>query len=710
MNLKATESIKKYNKEIEELNEHVKNLYDNTDDAITNIANFSDSLTDAEGIGHNLADAFKAVDEDIANVIDSAADLTGGISNIAAAFEGAEVNSAALMSGIQGVASSLGGLFGAEAGSDASQLLSGLGGLGSGIAGFATGDIMGGITSVISSLPSLFDGLTESAAEGYEKMFGKMGFDDTYSQDLLEKMGEVSDRMGDKSFGMQAYIEEFFAETNISNLEEYSRMSDSLNEAVSQYIAEGHTTDEAFDKFGDELQQLVDAQEKYGFETVASLGNMIELQKTQTSEGRLEGLTESLGGFDKIIAGLEKQMSLTPEFELSEGAYLGIAGSLTKSFRQLKAEGMSNSEAIEAVKPLMDKYKGLAKDQGWELTEIPGWTNLNQYFKKMEDVSGVLDMIQGSSDVMSSLSDTAMLDSATFESQMMLGQDVYAQLLSGGLTEKQALQEMGGWLQTTQQAAEKGEFQLPPEIASLIKKAEESGALPEEQKPLGDVIADGLEDGFDRAVGAIETVFGKIAEYGRGGIVKGREGEKKLVWAHAGEAVGYPADIVKMTGADKVLEEQGAQGMLPAIETALRAFDTLDQTQRLAESVVSAANAIGETEHEYIKKLLERNEPVDATKIHYEELVNPTGGEEIARNMARTKKLADEYMERERRKEERLEADRRIAMQQTIENKMSLVFNNREFRQTEKNELCSRIKNNGKKDVIEITSQAVKKE
>jgi len=78
--------------------------------------------------------------------------------------------------------------------------------------------------------------------------------------------------------------------------------------------------------------------------------------------------------------------------------------------------------------------------------------------------------------------------------------------------------------------------------------------------------------------------------------------------------------------------------------------------------------------------------------------------------MARTKKLADEYMERERRKEERLEADRKIAMQQTIENKMSLVVNDREFIQTVKNELCSQVQNNDKKGFIRITSQAVKKE
>jgi hypothetical protein len=245
------------------------------------------------------------VDEEIGKAIGSAGGLAGGISEIytamnkdplagmntskmtpeqieAAKKQGEKQNGLAMMSGIQGAFAGLQGLFGGEPGSDTSQLLGGMGGMGAGVAGLLTGNPLEGIQSIISSLPSLIDGLFESTQEGYVKQLSKQEFNDTYSEDLLDKMSAVSDKMGDKSYGITAYIEDFFKETNIDTNEEFSWMSDLLNESIGEYVAQGHTMDEAYDKFGDELEQLTAAQEKYGFETTASLDTMIEIQKMET--------------------------------------------------------------------------------------------------------------------------------------------------------------------------------------------------------------------------------------------------------------------------------------------------------------------------------------------------------------------------------------------------------------------------------------------
>jgi len=243
---------------------------------------FSKSLYDAADACGMLASAFMNVNEEIGKAIMSAGTLTEGVAGIFKAFEGDKVNGLGLMSGIQGGFAGLQGLFGGEAGSDSSQLLGGMGGLGAGVAGILTDNPIEGISSIISSLPSLLDGLTESTQEGYTKQLSKQGFNDTYSEGLLDKMSEVSDQKGDKSFGIKAYIEDFFKETDIDTKDEFGRMSDLLSESIGEYVAQGHTMDEAYGKFGDELEQLTSAQEKYGFETVSSLTNMLDIQKSQT--------------------------------------------------------------------------------------------------------------------------------------------------------------------------------------------------------------------------------------------------------------------------------------------------------------------------------------------------------------------------------------------------------------------------------------------
>jgi len=94
---------------------------------------FSKSLHDAADACGMLASAFMNVDENIGKAIGSAGTLTEGVAGIFKAFEGDKVNGLGLMSGIQGGFAGLQGLFGGEAGSDMSELLGGLGGMGAGV-------------------------------------------------------------------------------------------------------------------------------------------------------------------------------------------------------------------------------------------------------------------------------------------------------------------------------------------------------------------------------------------------------------------------------------------------------------------------------------------------------------------------------------------------------------------------------------------------
>jgi hypothetical protein len=564
------------------------------------------------------------------------------------------------------------------------------------VTGILTDNPLEGIASIISSLPSLIDGLFESTQEGYVKQLSKQGFNDKYSEDLLDKMSAVSDKMGDKSYGITAYIEDFFKETNIDTNEEFSRMSDLLNESIGEYVAQGHTMDEAYDKFGDELEQLTEAQEKYGYETTASLSTMIEIQKTQTKAGRIEGLQGALGGFDKIISGIEKQMKLTPDFKLSEASISGIAGSLTNTYNELLNQGMGASEAVDAVKPLLTEYADMAEKQGWDLSNVPGFSQLSSYFDSLDKASGALDMIQGSADVVKALSGSGMMDQATLESQGSLGLDVMHQLEASGLNDTQALQQMGGWLQSMQEAAEKSGLSLSPDIEALIKQAEEKGVLPEEQKPVDEVIADGIETGFTRAIDVIDKYFGDLTEYGGGGVVPGSSGQKKLIWAHAGEAVGFPEDLSQLAANPELAQGlSGMGGMLAAMMQNMgAAFASMGGgTESIAASLQNLADGrMIDLEELQMKSMI--NSPINDYSVAMDRVTRQSNAELAAKVEAERQAQAE---------------SNKLQIEQTIENKMKIAVNGRDFVNAIKQDIYDQIKEDSRRGMITIHDSAIRK-
>jgi len=118
--------------------ESMSKMKSNTKDAKDNTFVLSHTLSDVARYAGQIGGAFMGVNEEIGRAISSAGTLTEGVAGIFKAFEGDKVNGLGLMSGIQGGFAGLQGLFGGEPGSDSSQLLGGMGGVGAGIAGLLT--------------------------------------------------------------------------------------------------------------------------------------------------------------------------------------------------------------------------------------------------------------------------------------------------------------------------------------------------------------------------------------------------------------------------------------------------------------------------------------------------------------------------------------------------------------------------------------------
>jgi len=126
------------NLENDDLTPALENVAAKTEEILNNIpvekvTTFSENLLNASLYGQQIGGAFMSVDEEIGKAIMSAGTLTEGVSGIFKAFEGDKVNGLGLMSGIQGGFAGLQGLFGGEPGSDMSELLGGMGGVGAGV-------------------------------------------------------------------------------------------------------------------------------------------------------------------------------------------------------------------------------------------------------------------------------------------------------------------------------------------------------------------------------------------------------------------------------------------------------------------------------------------------------------------------------------------------------------------------------------------------
>lgn len=478
------------------------------------MAEFLNLIGLAGGELDNVAEGVRSIGEGIIEIINSGE------------------NSIAMLNGINSLGQGLANIFGGED-SDMNKLISGASNIGTGVAKALSGDLSG-IVQALAGIPDLLDGLFESFQESFEKQWSAQGFDDSLSEDLLDKIEEVSDKYGGKEYGMRAYIEEIFDEVDISNKEEFSRLSDLLNEQIGEYVAQGHTVEEAYDKYGDELQDLLDAQEQYGFETTESLEQMLKLQKEQTSEGRIGGIEDAISGIDQMIEGLSSA-------GYSEKSFSSVFSLLSSSIEKLKAEGLTIGEIYDAVYPTLEKAKEAAEEAGYSTASIQ---KLIDYTEKLASASGVLDVISGLQTAIEGLSDTGTMTQADLNNLSQTALESYQKLQSQGFSETEIAAQMGGTLSELVEAADRFGFTLPKEIEDLAKTMDELGYGAE--KTDAEVLQEWsdknlviMQEWGDKMIKSLEDLAG----YAEGGIVPGSGSAAQLAWVHPGETVIPPGAV-----------------------------------------------------------------------------------------------------------------------------------------------------------------------
>lgn len=501
---KSEEDTGKTDQEIEKINEDYKKLYE---------SRLGEIDKEYQNTIAGLNTATKSFDEQLNELVGS---LSKGAGNITSALSGLDK------------------IFGTNTADIQQAISSGMSAISSGAQAFTSfmkGDIVGAISSAISAVGSIFDvfdSLFESTEEGLVKMLGKQGFDDTYSEELIEKIADVSDRMGDSSYGFAQYLEEFFAETDISNEEEFSRMSDMLNEQIGEYVKQGHTTEEAFEKYGDELEQLTDAQEKYGFESTESLKTMIAIQKQQTSAGRVSGITDAINGVQTMIDAMS-------EYGYSAESFTAVFGLVQNLFDKLRAEGLSTQEIFEKISPVVESAKKAAEAAGVSTGPID---DLMKFYDMMEASAPLFDVISGIGTVLEGLTSTGTLTQDNLNSLSQTTLETYSNMRAEGFTAEQIAAAMGPEILEIAESAEKYGYTLSADMQALVDQMKAAGV--ETEKTDVEVLQEWGDEYLvqSKAWGdsMIETIK-SFSEYQEGGTVSGNPQEAHLAWVHGGETI-----------------------------------------------------------------------------------------------------------------------------------------------------------------------------
>ncbi len=428
---------------------------------------------------------------------------------------------------------------------DMGQVLSGAMDIGNALTSFASGDFLGAAASAISGVASLFDGLTESTEEKAISSIASV-FDDQFSEDdeFMTTIGKDIERFGSLNDSMVRNIEEAFDKIDISSQGEFDEMSNYLRQAVSDYKDAGHTTEEAYEKFGDELSELKDIQERLGLESNSNLENLVQIQRTQTKEGRL-------GVYGEIVGSVDKMLESMQQYDFSAESYEGVFASMTRSFRTMQNAGYSMEEIFATMEPAYDRAMEAAESAGVSTDTLSEW---GAYMERMKENSGLFDIITNLETAVQGMADIGILDEKSFSGMTSTANETLVQLQASGFSPEQIATQMGPMIASMQEAAEKYGLELPEQLKSVARTAEEMGIEPDMTE--AESIQNWGKEFNKEFIGFGENLVNTINNLGglaEGGLVEAPLGQRVLGWVHGGELVipegnQLPIDVSALQG------------------------------------------------------------------------------------------------------------------------------------------------------------------
>lgn len=350
---------------------------------------------------------FKAIGEDWKKLLKGIKE--GSKDDIASALSGIDTAVQKINSDLNTIAGGIGEVFGEEAGCAAEQvvaLTSALGGFATGAAKIASGDILGGIASVVSSIGSIFSmgkkvkEMNRQAREEVQRYYDTAIEGEREYQLLLRERQRTQQEIGESTLAYNKRITSELTKQQQASTEEYARLMAQIQ--GEEYISgKGYKHGTWFRKAKtwDEYSSL--AGKSYeDIEKLYTEGKLDE--KVAKLFEQLQKLKEEGADIDQMLNDQEEAMRET----LTGTTTDSIADSIIRGFALGKRsakdfaddfQGMLNNAVLQGIKmkaleePLRKWYESFAEASGNGLTAENITSLKAQYDKIIEDAAKQLE-------------------------------------------------------------------------------------------------------------------------------------------------------------------------------------------------------------------------------------------------------------------------------------------------------------------------------
>ena len=350
---------------------------------------------------------FKAIGEDWKKLLKGIKE--GSKDDIASALSGIDTAVQKINSDLNTIAGGIGEVFGEEAGCAAEQvvaLTSALGGFATGAAKIASGDILGGIASVVSSIGSIFSmgkkvkEMNRQAREEVQRYYDTAIEGEREYQLLLRERQRTQQEIGESTLAYNKRITSELTKQQQASTEEYARLMAQIQ--GEEYISgKGYKHGTWFRKAKtwDEYSSL--AGKSYeDIEKLYTEGKLDE--KVAKLFEQLQKLKEEGADIDQMLNDQEEAMRET----LTGTTTDSIADSIIRGFALGKRsakdfaddfQGMLNNAVLQGIKmkaleePLRKWYESFAEASGNGLTAENIASLKAQYDKIIEDAAKQLE-------------------------------------------------------------------------------------------------------------------------------------------------------------------------------------------------------------------------------------------------------------------------------------------------------------------------------
>lgn len=350
---------------------------------------------------------FKAIGEDWKKLLKGIKD--GSKDDIASALSGIDTAVQKINSDLNTIAGGIGEVFGEEAGYAAEQvvaLTSALGGFATGAAKIASGDILGGIASVVSSIGSIFSmgkkvkEMNRQAREEVQRYYDTAIEGEREYQLLLRERQRTQQEIGESTLAYNKRITSELTKQQQASTEEYARLMAQIQ--GEEYISgKGYKHGTWFRKAKtwDEYSSL--AGKSYeDIEKLYTEGKLDE--KVAKLFEQLQKLKEEGADIDQMLNDQEEAMRET----LTGTTTDSLADSIIRGFALGKRsakdfaddfQGMLNNAVLQGIKmkaleePLRKWYESFAEASGNGLTAENIASLKAQYDKIIEDAAKQLE-------------------------------------------------------------------------------------------------------------------------------------------------------------------------------------------------------------------------------------------------------------------------------------------------------------------------------